>query len=236
MKKVTKAVAVMMIAALAVGSLSVYAAEANGRGGRGEHPAFSKRMGDFKGWGKDHNKCEQPQRQELTEEEKAAKAEEMKANCKKALDEQLAAGKITQEQYDEAVEKLEAGEFGFQGKQFHGNRDKMHGKGAFNGFRGKNGKQAELTEEEKTARLETMKENWKKMLDKQLAEGKITQEQYDEAIAKLGSGEFKFPGNGFRGQRNGFGKSFGGNRQGGNRWQGKGFAKNAEQPAAQAET
>ena len=157
MKKSTKIVAAMMITALAVGSLSVYAAEASGQTGKWERPAFSKRMDGPKGWGKNWNKGEKPQRQQLTEEEKAAK-------------------------------------------------------------------------------LETMKENCKKMLDKQLAEGKITQEQYDEAIAKLESGEFEFPGNGFRGQRNGFGKSFGGNRQGGHRWQGKGFAKNAEQPAAQAET
>ena len=45
----------------------------------------------------------------------------------------------------------------------------------------------ELTEEEKAARVEKAKAK----LAEKLAEGKITQEEYDEALAKIESGDFK---------------------------------------------
>ena len=221
MKKVTKVVAVLMIAALTVGSISVCAAETTERR---ERPAFSERTdapqrGFGFRFGADH-KAEGNKQPELTEEEKAAKVEEMKANQKKALDEQLAAGKITQEQYDEAIAKVEVGEFRF-GFGFNGRNNAEQPKAwGRNWNKGEAPQRQELTEEEKAAKAEEMKANRKKALDEQLAAGKITQEQYDEAIAKVEAGEFGFPGQPHWGGRPG---KFGGNRP-----MSKGFGAKAE--------
>jgi len=188
MKKSIKVLAVLMVAALFVGSVSTYAVGAAGdRGAGSKHANYSS--AGFKRFGK-MRKPASLEKTKQTEEEKAARAETMKENRKKALDERLAAGKITQEKYDEAIAKLESGEFRFGEKGFKGGRGERPNKAA-----------TELTEEEKTVRAETMKENWKKALDERLAAGKITQEKYDEAIAKLESGEFKFPGRGYKGGR-----------------------------------
>lgn len=55
----------------------------------------------------------------------------------------------------------------------------------------------ELTDEEKAAMLE----NARASLDEKLTAGEITQEQYDEIIAKIESGSFAFRGKGFKGGR-----------------------------------
>ena len=116
MKKSSKAIAALMIAVLSVSGVSAYAAEAGENIISQERPAVFHRADAPGGNGKfrfgamrDAKKGERP---ELTEEEKAAKLETMKENCKKMLDKQLADGKITQEQYDERLAKIEAGEFG----------------------------------------------------------------------------------------------------------------------------
>ena len=206
MKKSAKVLAVLMVGALFVGSVSAYAAGAAEGAGRYKRAAISESENGSKAGFKKFGKMRKPaafERAELTEEEKAAREQTMKENWKKALDERLAAGKITQEKYDQAIAKLEAGEFKFFGNGLRGPKNEMPEKGEFRGkgFRGKNGKPAELTEEEKAARAQTMKENWKKALDERLAAGKITQEKYDQAIAKLEAGEFKFTGMGFKGGR-----------------------------------
>lgn len=54
--------------------------------------------------------------------------------------------------------------------------------------------QIELTEEQKAERKAKTQEKAKEMLAKQLEEGKITQEEYDEKLAKIESGEFEFGG------------------------------------------
>ena len=100
-------------------------------------------------------------RVELTEEQKAERLEKMKER----LAEDLADGKITQEQYDQMLSSMESGEF-------HMNRG--------------GGKMEELTDEQKEEMLTKMKER----LAEELAEGKITQDQYDESIADIEAGNF----------------------------------------------
>lgn len=137
----------------------------------GEMPGIGMGMGM---WGDD-------ERGALTEEELAEKLEEMKAR----LAEKLADGDITQEQYDAALAKIEAGEM--PGRGLRG----MFGMGmkAFSG----EGERTALTEEELAERLDEMKAR----LAEKLADGDITQEQYDEILAKLEAGEM--PGRGSRG-------------------------------------
>ncbi len=120
-------------------------------------------------------KAERIQKPELTEEQKA----EMAENAKAALDEKLASGELTQEQYDEIIAKIDSGDLrGFGGKR-HGIM----------------GERPELTEEQKAE----MAENAKTKLDEKLASGELTQEQYDEIIAKIESGDLR----GFGGKRHG---------------------------------
>lgn len=123
MKKSVKVIAGLMIAVLSVSSVSVYAAE---KAATRERPAVSKRTdvpkGNFGFPFSGRGNAEKPQRKELTEEEKAAKIEE----AKKSLAEKLAAGKITQEQHDEMLAKIEAGDFGFR---FNGRNNAEQRKG-----------------------------------------------------------------------------------------------------------
>lgn len=60
---------------------------------------------------------------------------------------------------------------------------------------GESGKKPELTEEQKAAMIEGVKAS----LAEKLAAGEITQEKYDEAIAKIEEGGFAFGGKGFKG-------------------------------------
>jgi uncharacterized membrane protein len=78
----------------------------------------------------------------------------------------LAEGKITQEQYDEKLAAIESGEW----------------RGGFGKF--PEGERPELTEEQKAE----AKAKEQERLDKMLAEGKITQEQYDEKLSAIESG------------------------------------------------
>lgn len=92
--------------------------------------------------------------------------------CEEALSEKLESGKISQEKYDEIIAAIEAGEF----RSAWGNI----------AMRGKRGNAVELTEEQK-AELSARRAE---MLDEKLAAGEITQEQYDEIIAAIESGDF----------------------------------------------
>ena len=126
---------------------------------------------------------------ELTEEQKAEIAE----NAKAALDEKLASGELTQEQYDEIIAKVESGDLrGFGGKR-HG----FMGELPEDAVKAERVQKPELTEEQKAE----MVENAKAKLDEKLASGELTQEQYDEIIAKIESGDLR----GFGGKRHGFG-------------------------------
>ena len=117
---------------------------------------------------------------ELTEEQKAEISEKVKAE----LAEKLEAGTITQEEYDEYIAKLDSGEFPVG----------IRGRG--NGFGGMEKPEAsELTEEQKAEMMTKMQEK----ISTLLAKGEITQEQYDDYLAKINSGELPFKGMGGKG-------------------------------------
>ena len=111
---------------------------------------------------------------ELTDEQKAELTEKAKA----ALDEKLTSGELTQEQYDEMLAKIESGDLrGFGGKR-HGGPE---------GFMPEEFPKPELTDEQKTE----LTEKAKAALDEKLASGELTQEQYDEMLAKIESGDLR---------------------------------------------
>ena len=166
MKKVNAIIAASVAAALLIGSLTVIATETK------KTEATSSRR-----------------QVTMTEEEKAERKAKMQEKAKEMLAEQLKNGKITQEQYDQQIAKIENGEFEF-GKRMNANRK-------------------QLTDDEKAQMKAKMQEQAKERLAEQLKNGKITQEQYDQQIAKIKNGEFEF-GRGFgkgRGRRGGFQKT-----------------------------
>ena len=136
----------------------------------------------------EEKKASPRQRIELTEEQKAQMKAKMQEKAKDSLAEQLEEGTITKEQYDEKLSQIESGEFEFA----------RHKKGRGKGF----GHCKELTEEQKA----TMQEKAKEALAKQLEEGKITKEQYDEKLSQIESGEFEFPPH-KKGRGSGFGRT-----------------------------
>ena len=93
---------------------------------------------------------------------------------KAKLAEKLESGEITQEEYDERIAAIESGDF------------KPMGRG-FGKMKGQPSEKPELTDEQKTQMLEDMKAK----LAEKLEAGEITQEQYDERIAAIESGDFK---------------------------------------------
>ena len=102
----------------------------------------------------------------------------LKGKIKTDLDEMLAAGEITQEQYDSLTQRIEKG----APRKMGGGRFGKEGLGKGHG----NFKKIEMTEEQKTEMKAKVKENLKARLD----EGKITQEEYDAQLAKIENGEF----------------------------------------------
>ena len=119
-------------------------------------------------------------RAELTEEQIAERVE----NMRERLAQRLADGRITQEEYDERIAAIESGDF-----QMSGRRSRDRGEGRVRGER------AELTEEQKAERIAQMREK----LEQRLADGSITQEEFDEKNAALDSGEFPLSGRSGRG-------------------------------------
>ncbi len=154
--------AILLAVLLACGSISVYAF-----GGRNRE--VTPDTARYK-----TNGIEMQKTHELTDEQKA----EMLEKAKTALSKKLANSEITQEQYDEAVAKMDAGEMPFFGNS--------KGFGRTNkGDKPDRPEMPELTEEQKAEILEQAKTD----LSEKLANGEITQEQYDEAVAKLEAGE-----------------------------------------------
>ena len=122
---------------------------------------------------------------EMTDEEKAAKIEELKAD----LAAKLEAGEITQEEYDEKLAKIEAGDF------IRGDK----------GGRSVKGEKPEMTDEEKADKIEELKTD----LATKLEAGEITQEEYDDAVAEIEAGNFKLgskDGRNLKGERKNFSK------------------------------
>ena len=99
----------------------------------------------------------------LTEEQQAEKL----AAAKEHLAQQLTDGTITQEQYDQCIAAIENGEL-----------PKL-------GMKGNKADLANLTDEQKAEMQTKMKER----LAQQLADGSITQEQYDQCITSIDNGE-----------------------------------------------
>ena len=161
MKHLIKIVSAAAVAALTLSCVSAFAKSDKSKAG--QETASTQVTVEEKKAERGRDKADKP---ELTEEEKAAKAEKMKAK----LAEKLAEGKITQEEYDAELARIEAGDFK---PDRRGGRDKAD--------------KPELTEEEKAAKAEKMKAK----LAEKLAEGKITQEEYDAELARIESGDFK---------------------------------------------
>ena len=143
------------------------------------------------------------ERPELTDEQMV----DMQTKMKARLDQALAEGKLTQEQYDAIIngiqdfqngEKPSFGEWDF-GRGSEGERSDF-GEGKFgHGF---NGEMPELTEEQKA----DMQSRMTGFLDQALESGMITQEQYDAIINAIQTGEMPDFGamgfgRGFRGER-----------------------------------
>jgi len=143
MKKLSRALAVLMVATLSLSSVSASAAEVTEVTRAHERPAFSENAEGFKAnfkFGTMRNVGDR-EKIEMTDEEKAAKLEAFK----NTLAEKLSSGEITQEEYDDAIAKMESGEFTFGGKAFKGMK----------GERGEN--PGDMTEEEKAEMLENLK-------------------------------------------------------------------------------
>lgn len=220
MKNLSKVIAITAVAAISFSCLSAYAAEMPGKSGQMSfQPAMAKvemKIGAginneasnkaIPNNGKMNNdalgnninnknmpsnignginnkgmRIEKPEKVEMTEEEKAAKIEELKAD----LAIKLEAGEITQEEYDEAIAKIEAGDF------IRGGKDDR-------GMKGEKPEEVEMTEEEKAAKVEELKAD----LTAKLEAGEITQEEYDEKLAKIESGDFRLDSKGGRGIKN----------------------------------
>ena len=103
------------------------------------------------------------QKIEITEDQKA----EMKATFEAKLKEDVANGKLTQEQADEMLAKFGEGNM------------PMKGKAPMNRGRGPQGQKPEFTEEQKAE----MKAKFEEKLKAEVESGKITQEQADEMLA-----------------------------------------------------
>jgi uncharacterized membrane protein len=97
--------------------------------------------------------------------------EEIESQMKEKLAQFLADGKITQEQYDQAMSDIAEGkmpEMFDRGRGGYGENDST-----------------ELTEEQKAEMQSKMKERFAQLL----ADGKITQEQYDQAMSDIAEGK-----------------------------------------------
>ena len=183
MKNLTKVLAVAVVATMALSSVSVFAAESEENMTKSERPAFSMKAKDNGAPMAKQEKKEKPSKVAMTEEEKTAKIEKLKTD----LATKLEAGEITQEEYDEKLAKIVAGDF------IRGDK----------GGRSVKGEKPEMTDEEKAAKIEELKTD----LATKLEAGEITQEEYDDAVAEIEAGNFKLgskDGRNLKGERKNF--------------------------------
>lgn len=159
MRHLSKIVVTATALALSLSCISAYAAPSTSNMGR-----IANKNSSVKTEVKMHQKFE------LTDETKAAKIEEIKAD----LAAKLEAGEITQEEYDEKLAEIETGNFKYGRKNGKGQKKETPEK-------------VEVTDEEKAAKIEERKAD----LAAKLEAGEITQEEYDEKLAKIESGDFK---------------------------------------------
>ena len=180
-----KKIILILCAIALIGSVSVTVYAASADGGKNNRDNPTKSVLGFKS-----TQFNKDAESGLTDEQKSemeAKRIEMQEDMKARLAQDLADGKITQEQYDERIAAIENGE--------------MPGmRGGRSGFCGE---MPELTDEQKAemeAKKAGMLEEMKTRLAQELADGKITQEQYDERIAAVENGKM----HGMRGGKQGF--------------------------------
>ncbi|MCL2663710.1 MAG: SHOCT domain-containing protein [Oscillospiraceae bacterium] len=126
--------------------------------------------------GRDRNRV----RVELTEEQIAEREEHARERLQQRLDD----GRITQDEFNERIAAIDSGEYQFSGRSGRS--------------RDRNVERAELTDDQRAERLANAKER----LEQRLADGSITQEEYDEKLAGLESGEYPFSSRDRRGSRN----------------------------------
>ena len=130
-------------------------------------------IGTVSARGRDKDRDRGSVRMELTEEERAERAAARREHLEQRLEQRLADGSITQEEYDEYMAAIESGEYPARGG----------GKGK---SKDRDSERTPLTEEQIAERIDKMRDK----LAQDLADGKITQEQYDEKIEALDNGEF----------------------------------------------
>ncbi len=192
MKK--KVIVTSVLAALLIGCVTASAFSAGGMFGKGPMHKGGKH-GETQSFVEGFVPPSRPYMPELTEEQKA----EMQEKALERLNKQLENGEITQEEYDTMLTAIENGEFRFGGKR--PGRKPMGKPGSDVSF--KKDSEAyekppvpELTEEQKAE----MKEKAIEKLNKELENGKITQEEYENVLEAIENGEFA---SGFRGKKGG---------------------------------
>jgi uncharacterized membrane protein len=124
-------------------------------------------------------------RVELTEEQIAERVE----NARERLQQRLNDGRITQEEFNDRIAAIDSGEYPSSDRSRRG------------GSRERSGERTELTEEQRAQRHAERLENAIERLEQKLADGNITQEEYNEKLAALESGEYPFSGGNKRSSR-----------------------------------
>jgi len=124
---------------------------------------------------------------ELTEEQIAERVE----NARERLQQRLNDGRITQDEFNERIAALDSGEYQFSGRSSRGS-----------GSRDRGSDRAELTDEQRAQRLAERLESARERLEQRLADGSITQEEYNEKLEALESGEYPSSSRNRRGSEN----------------------------------
>ena len=125
--------------------------------------------------GRDGSRERNRVRAELTEEQIAQRLDNARQRLQQRLDDE----RITQEEFNEMNAAIDSGEYPFSGRS---NRS--------SGSRERSTERAELTDEQRAERLAERLANARERLEQKLADGSITQEEYNEKLAAIESGEY----------------------------------------------
>ena len=126
--------------------------------------------------GRDRDRDRNHVRVELTQEQIAERVE----SRRERLEQRLADGRITQEEYDARIAAIESGEYPAGDRVRSGSRSRSeNGEGR--------SERTPLTEEQIAERVEKLRER----LAQELADGNITQAEYNEKLEAIENGEFR---------------------------------------------